>query len=148
VQSWLWDFCPGEPIGYVRAELAKVLFVKDDVDKPLAALSGGEGARLVFAKLAVVKPTVLVLDEPTNHLDLEGIEALAEGLRAYDGTLIFVSHDRWFVSKVATRILEIRADGMQDFRGSYEEYVERCGDDHLDVEVAIRQARDARSRAS
>ena len=148
VQSWLWDFCPGEPIGYVRAELAKVLFVKDDVDKPRAALSGGEGARLVFAKLAVVKPTVLVLDEPTNHLDLEGIEALAEGLRAYDGTLIFVSHDRWFVSKVATRILEIRADGMQDFRGSYEEYVERCGDDHLDVEVAIRQARDARSRAS
>ena len=98
---------PGETIGFVRGKLAEVLFQKDDVEKPLRALSGGEAARLVFAKLSVQQPNVLVLDEPTNHLDLEAIEALVEGLEAYDGTLIFVSHDRWFVSQLANRILEI-----------------------------------------
>jgi ATPase subunit of ABC transporter with duplicated ATPase domains len=141
LQAWLWDFCPAEPIGFVRSQLAKVLFQKDDVDKPLAALSGGEAARLVFAKLAVTQPTVLVLDEPTNHLDLEGIEALADGLNRYDGTLLFVSHDRWFVGEVATRIVEIRTDGIEDFAGTYAEYVERCGDDHLDVEAVVQKAR-------
>jgi len=149
LQAWLWDFCPGEPIGYVRSQLAKVLFQKDDVEKPLAALSGGEAARLVFAKLAVTRPTVMVLDEPTNHLDLEGIEALADGLRKYDGTIVFVSHDRWFVGEVATRILEIRPDGIQDFAGSYADYVERCGDDHLDAEAIVQKAREEkRSRKS
>ena len=94
-----------------------------------------------LARLGVLQPTALVLDEPTNHLDLEGIEALAEGLGGYDGTIIFVSHDRWLVSRLATRILEIRPDGLQDFPGSYEEYLARCGDDHLDVEAVVRKAR-------
>ena len=141
LQSWLWDSCPGETIGFVRGRLAHVLFKKEEVDKRVRDLSGGEAARLIFAKLGVTKPTVLVLDEPTNHLDLEGIEALAEGLEAYDGTIIFVSHDRWFASRLATRILEIRPDGLEDFPGTYEEYLHRCGDDHLDVESVVRAER-------
>ena len=141
VEAWLWDHCPGEVIGYVRGQLAKVLFKKDEVEKKVANLSGGEAARLIFAKLAVTHPNVLVLDEPTNHLDLEGIEALAQGLTKYSGTVVFVSHDRWFVSRLATRILELRLDGIEDFVGSYEEYLAACGDDHLDVDAAILRAR-------
>ena len=144
LHDWLWNLCPGETIGFVRGKLAEVLFQKDEVAKKVANLSGGEAARLVFARLGVTKPTVLVLDEPTNHLDLEGIESLAEGLEKYDGTIIFVSHDRWLVSRLATRILEIRPDGLEDFPGTYEEYLERCGDDHLDVEAVVRSARRAK----
>jgi ATPase subunit of ABC transporter with duplicated ATPase domains len=141
VEAWFWELAPGEPIGFVRGKLAEVLFQKDDVAKPLRALSGGEAARLVFAKLSVTQPNVLVLDEPTNHLDLEAIEALVGGLERYDGTLIFVSHDRWFVGRLADRILEITPHGIRDFRGSYDEYLERCGDDHLDAEAVLARAR-------
>jgi ABC-type multidrug transport system ATPase subunit len=84
---------------------------------------------------------VLVLDEPTNHLDLEAIQALGDALRAFDGTLIFVSHDRAFVSGLATRILEITEQGIRDFPGTYEEYLERCGDDHLDADVVVLKAK-------
>ncbi|HRC84942.1 MAG TPA: ATP-binding cassette domain-containing protein [Thermoanaerobaculia bacterium] len=137
VEAWLWDACPGEPIGFVRSHLGAVLFSGDDVKKNVRSLSGGEAARLVFARMAVTKPNVMVLDEPTNHLDLEAIEALGEGLEKYDGTLLFVSHDRWFVSRLANRILEITPRGMNDFRGTYEEYLDKCGDDHLDAEAAL-----------
>jgi ATPase subunit of ABC transporter with duplicated ATPase domains len=147
VESWLWDACAGEQIGFVRGKLAQVLFEKDEVSKKLANLSGGEAARLVFARLSVFQPTVLVLDEPTNHLDLEGIEALVEGLRRYDGTILFVSHDRWFVSKLATRIVEIEPEGIEDFPGTYEEYLAHCGDDHLDVEAVAAKAREEKRRA-
>jgi len=146
VEAWFWELVPGETISFVRGKLAEVLFQKEEVEKPLRALSGGEAARLVFAKLSVTKPNVLVLDEPTNHLDLEAIEALIEGLEAYDGTLIFVSHDRWFVSKLANRILEISPAGIRDFVGTYDEYVERCGDDHLDAEAVLARARQERKR--
>jgi ATPase subunit of ABC transporter with duplicated ATPase domains len=153
VEAWLWEACPGEPIGFVRGQLGAVLFSGDDVKKAVRSLSGGEAARLIFARMAVEKPNVLVLDEPTNHLDLEAIEALVEGLSAYDGTLLFVSHDRWFVSRLASRILEISPRGLNDFRGTYEEYLERCGDDHLDAEAVLlrlrrekRRAREARER--
>jgi ATPase subunit of ABC transporter with duplicated ATPase domains len=84
---------------------------------------------------------VLLLDEPTNHLDLEGIEALADGLERYDGTLLFVSHDRWFVSRLATRIVELTERGLTDFGGTYEEYLVHCGDDHLDARHVVEQAR-------
>jgi ATPase subunit of ABC transporter with duplicated ATPase domains len=141
LESWLWEYCPGEPIGYVRGQLARVLFTKDEVEKRLKNLSGGESARLIFAKLAVSRPNVLILDEPTNHLDLEGIESLANGLADYDGTILFVSHDRWFVSRLATRILELRPDGIEDFAGTYHEYLDACGDDHLDVDAAVLKAR-------
>jgi ABC-type multidrug transport system ATPase subunit len=94
----------------------------------------------VFGRIIVEMPYVLVLDEPTNHLDLEAISALVEGLRAFPGTVLFVSHDRWFVSQLATRILELRETGPQDFPGTYEEYLARSGDDHLDAEaVALRE---------
>jgi ABC-type multidrug transport system ATPase subunit len=142
-ESWLWEASPGEGIGFVRGQLGLVLFSGDEAHKPVGKLSGGEAARLVFARLAVEKPNVLVLDEPTNHLDLEAIESLVEGLKAFDGTVILVSHDRWFVREVADRIFEIEPDGIRDFRGGYDDYVAACGDDHLDVEaVSTRQLRD------
>jgi ATPase subunit of ABC transporter with duplicated ATPase domains len=147
VEAWLWEFVPGEPIGFVRGNLGMVLFSGDDVKKPVGSLSGGEAARLVFCKLSVTKPNVLILDEPTNHLDLEAIEALVDGLLEYDGTLIFVSHDRWFVSKLANRILEISPKGIQDFRGTYDEYLERLGDDHLDAEAVLRMRREQKKKA-
>jgi ATPase subunit of ABC transporter with duplicated ATPase domains len=146
VEAWLWDACPSEPIGFVRGQLGAVLFSGDEVEKPVKNLSGGEAARLVFARLAVDRPNVLLLDEPTNHLDLEAIEALVEGLKSYDGTLILVSHDRWFVSRLADRILEITPEGIQDFAGSYDEYLERCGDDHLDAEAVMLRVRREKRR--
>ncbi len=142
VEAFLWEACPGDNIGVVRGRLAQVLFSKDEVRKKLGSLSGGEAARLVFARLAVDEPNVLVLDEPTNHLDLEAIEALVEGLKAYEGTMILVSHDRWFVSELADHIVEITADGLRTYDGSYAEYVAWCGDDHLDVEAVLKVKRD------
>ena len=147
VESWLAAACIGETVGAVRSRLGKVLFSGDEVEKKLASLSGGEAARLVFAGLAVDRPNVLVLDEPTNHLDLEAIEALVAGLEAYDGTLIFVSHDRWFVSRLASRVLEITERGINDYPGTYDEYLESCGDDHLDADAAgLRARREKRVR--
>ncbi len=143
IEGYLWDACPGDNVGVIRARLGQVLFSKDEVQKKLGSLSGGEAARLVFARLAVDEPNVLVLDEPTNHLDLEAIEALVEGLQRFEGTLILVSHDRWFVGELANRIVEISGDGLRSYDGSYEEYVAYCGDDHLDAEaVLLRVKRD------
>jgi ATPase subunit of ABC transporter with duplicated ATPase domains len=146
-EQWVWSFCPGRDIGYVRGRLGQLLFSGDDVKKRLTTLSGGEAARLVFSRLTIERPNVLVLDEPTNHLDLESIEALVEGLTSYPGTLILVSHDRWFVSQFATRIVEIKADSIRDYPGTYEDYVHACGDDHLDVDTVVLQAKKAANRA-
>ncbi len=140
-EEWITGFCLGRTIGFVRGEMGRVLFSGDDGDKRLGTLSGGEAARLVFCKVSIERPNVLVLDEPTNHLDLESIEALVEALRAFEGTLLFVSHDRWFVSRLANRIVEIRADGIRDYAGTYEDYVHFCGDDHLDVDTVVLRAR-------
>ena len=145
VEGWLWEACPAEPIGFVRGQLGLMLFSGDEVKKSLRSLFGGEAARLIFARLAVERPNVMLLDEPTNHLDLEAIEALVEGLQSYDGTLVLVSHDRWLVSQLAERIVEITPAGIQDFRGTYEEYLERYSDNHLDAEsVLLRVRRDRR----
>ncbi|CAN5653926.1 hypothetical protein BH23GEM6_BH23GEM6_11970 [soil metagenome] len=141
VEEWLWDFCPGKDRGFVRGQLGMMLFSGSDGEKRLSALSGGEAARLVFSRLALEQPNVLVLDEPTNHLDLESIEALVAGLQNYEGTLILVSHDRWFVSQLATRVVEISRAGIRDYHGTYEEYVHDCGDDHLDADTVLRKAR-------
>ena len=140
-EGWVWDSCPERDIGYVRARMALMLYSGDDSKKRLSALSGGEAARLVFTRLSIARPNVLVLDEPTNHLDLESIEALVEGLKAFPGTLILVSHDRWFVSHLATRIVEIRPDEVRDYHGTYEDYVHFCGDDHLDADRVILKAK-------
>jgi ATPase subunit of ABC transporter with duplicated ATPase domains len=147
VEAWLWDACSGENKGFVRSHLGRVLFSGGEVDKKLKSLSGGESARLIFARMAIEEPNVLVLDEPTNHLDLEAIEALVKGLLQFDGTLILVSHDRWFVSQLATRVVEIGRRQINDFQGTYNEYVSNCGDDHLDVEsVELRVRRQKRKR--
>jgi ATPase subunit of ABC transporter with duplicated ATPase domains len=145
VTSFLWDALPGEGVGAIYGRLAGVLFDKDDMSKKLDVLSGGEAARLLLARLGAEEPTVLVLDEPTNHLDLEGIQALADGLAGYEGTILFVSHDRWFVERVATRILEITPDGIEDFPGDYREYLAKTtGEDHLDLNMVAAKERDAR----
>jgi ATPase subunit of ABC transporter with duplicated ATPase domains len=145
--DYLWAICPDAPTSFVRGQLGRMLFSGEDVDKPLRALSGGEAARLVFSRLIVQRPNVLLLDEPTNHLDLESIEALVAALKDYSGTLVFVSHDRWFVSELATRIVELRADGFEDFPGNYQDYLARCGDDHLDANAVALKAAGERSAA-
>jgi ATPase subunit of ABC transporter with duplicated ATPase domains len=147
-EQWLWDFCPGKDRGFVRGHLGMMLFSGSDGEKRLSALSGGEAARLVFSRLALEQPNVLVLDEPTNHLDLESIEALVAALQTYEGTLILVSHDRWFVGQLATRIVEVSPGGIRDYLGTYEEYVHACGDDHLDADTVVLKARreDKKSR--
>ena len=107
-------------------------FRKDDVHKGIDQLSGGESARLLLADIILKQPNVLVFDEPTNHLDLEAIEALMEALRDYPGTLILVSHNRHFVSNIATRIIALTGDVIIDYPGSYEAYLEHYGQDYLD----------------
>jgi ATPase subunit of ABC transporter with duplicated ATPase domains len=147
VMDTLWESLPGADLPTVRGQLGRVLFSGDDVNKRIGTLSGGEAARLIFAILAARKPNVLVFDEPTNHLDLEAIHALVEALRAYEGTVIFVSHDRWFVSELATRVLELTPEGPRDFPGTYPEYLEKCGDDHLDADAVVLKARRERQGA-
>jgi ATPase subunit of ABC transporter with duplicated ATPase domains len=138
VKTCLWDDVPTAPVGEIFGRLAMVLFSRDETDKTIKQLSGGEAARLLFARLAARQNTVLVLDEPTNHLDLEGISALSDGLAAYDGTLIFVSHDRWFVDRLATRVIELTEDGVTDYPGTYAEFLSRGGgSDHLDTEKVV-----------
>ena len=90
-------------------------------------LSGGEKGRMLYGKLMLAKTNVLLMDEPTNHMDMESIEALNTALDKYKGTLFFVSHDREFVSSIATRIIEIKADGIVDFTGNYEDYLTSQG---------------------
>jgi len=140
-EEWLWDFCPGKDRGFVRGQMGMMLFSGDDGAKKMSALSGGEAARMVFAKLMLERPNVLVLDEPTNHLDMESIEALVSGLQAFDGTLILVSHDRWFVRQLATRIIEITPEQIVDYPGTYEEFVHASGDDHLDADAVVLKAK-------
>jgi ATPase subunit of ABC transporter with duplicated ATPase domains len=140
-EEWIWDYCPDKDVGFVRGRMALTLFSKEEVRKRLGALSGGEATRLVLTRLMMERPNVLVLDEPTNHLDLESIQALVQGLKRFKGTLILVSHDRWFVSQLASRVLEIKIDGLLDYKGTYEEYVHFCGDDHLDADRVILKAR-------
>jgi ATPase subunit of ABC transporter with duplicated ATPase domains len=147
-QEWIADFCPDKDVGYVRGRLALMLFEKDDVKKRLGSLSGGEAARLVFAKLTLLRPNVLVLDEPTNHLDLESIEALVEGLKGYRGTIILVSHDRWFISQLATRVVDVQPGRIVDYQGTYEEYVGFTGDDHLDTDRVVLKAKAERTKKS
>ncbi len=107
----------------VRATLGRMLFSTEDFNKQVKVCSGGEKNRLLFGKLMLMETNVLVMDEPTNHLDMEAIEALNLALEHYEGTLIFVSHDREFVSSLATRIIEIKDKKLIDFKGTYEEYL-------------------------
>ena len=136
--------CPTEAEFLVRGRLGRVLFSGGDVNKKISTLSGGEAARVVFAKIMAEKANVLVLDEPTNHLDMESIQALTEGLKAYEGTLLFVSHDRAFVSALATRVVEVTEEGFRDRPGTYDDYLASSGDDHLDVDTVVQKAKKER----
>ena len=107
----------------VRSILGRLLFGGDDVKKSVRVLSGGEKGRMMYGKLMLGRHNVMLLDEPTNHMDMESIESLNIALEKYTGTLIFVSHDREFVSSLATRVLEIKEDGIVDFQGTYEQYL-------------------------
>jgi ATPase subunit of ABC transporter with duplicated ATPase domains len=112
----------------VRATLGRLLFSGDEIKKSVKVLSGGEKGRMIYGKLMLTRPNVLLMDEPTNHMDMETIESLQIGLEKYPGTLVFVSHDREFVGSLATRIIELRPDGrIADFSGSYDEYLHSQG---------------------
>jgi ATPase subunit of ABC transporter with duplicated ATPase domains len=114
----------------VRGTLGRLLFSGEEQKKSVNVISGGEQGRMLFGKLMLERPNVLVMDEPTNHLDMESIEALNSGLEKFPGTLIFVSHDREFVSSLATRVFEVKGDGrIVDYLGGYEDYLSSLGVD-------------------
>ena len=122
--SWMEQWGnPSDDDQIIRGTLGRLLFSQDDIDKKVSVLSGGEQGRMIFGKLMLQRANIMLLDEPTNHLDMESIEALNLALENYPGTLIFVSHDREFVSSLATRILEITPTGIVDFKGTYEDYL-------------------------
>ncbi|KGJ95664.1 ABC-F family ATPase [Thalassotalea sp. ND16A] len=114
---------PSDDEQTIRGYLGRLLFSADDIYKSVKVLSGGEQGRMLFGKMMMQTPNVLVMDEPTNHMDMESIEALNMALEKYEGTLVFVSHDREFVSTLATRVIELTKDGYIDFSGTYEEYL-------------------------
>ncbi|MGB1557927.1 MAG: ATP-binding cassette domain-containing protein [Oceanococcaceae bacterium] len=118
---------PGDDDQVVRGTLGRLLFGADDIIKPVSVLSGGEQGRMLFGKILMQRPNILVMDEPTNHMDMESIESLNLALEQYEGTLIFVSHDREFVSSLATRIIELKGDRYEDFGGGYEDYLASQG---------------------
>ena len=113
----------GDDEQVIRGTLGRLLFSQQDIHKSVKVISGGEQGRMLFGKLMLSNNNVLLMDEPTNHLDMESIESLNLALDNYKGTLIFVSHDREFVSSLATRVLEMTPAGIVDFRGGYEEYL-------------------------
>ena len=126
--DWMGEWTQeGDDDQAVRSILGRLLFSGDDVKKIVKVLSGGEKGRMIYGKLMLGRHNVMLMDEPTNHMDMESIESLNIALEKYAGTLIFVSHDREFVSSLATRILEIKEDGIVDFQGSYEDYLSSQG---------------------
>lgn len=115
----------------MRRALGQMLFRGNDVDKKIAVLSGGECARLVMASIILKQPNVLILDEPTNHLDLESIDSLVEALKKFPGTVLFVSHNRFFIDQIATRVIAITEDGVRNYPGNYHDYLLQFGKDYL-----------------
>ncbi|MES2625241.1 MAG: ABC-F family ATPase [Pseudomonadota bacterium] len=124
--DWMKQWTKGDN-QLVRGALGRMLFSGDDATKSVKVISGGEKGRMLFAKFSLLNPNVLFLDEPTNHLDMESIEALNLALDNFPGTQIFVSHDREFVSSLATRIIDMKPGGVVDFKGNYEDYLRSQG---------------------
>jgi len=126
--SWMAQWGkPQDDEQVLRGTLGRLLFANHEINKSVKVISGGEQARMLFGKLMLQMPNILLMDEPTNHLDMESIESLNLALDNYPGTLFFVSHDREFISSLATRIIDITADGVVDFKGSYDEYLRSQG---------------------
>ncbi|GLH70244.1 ABC-F family ATPase [Geothrix rubra] len=120
--TWLHQFDPDATKEQIRGVMGQMLFRGEEGNKMTDVLSGGESCRLLFCKLMLQKPNILVLDEPTNHLDLEAVIALNDALQRYEGTLLFVTHDEDIIDEVATRIWHLTDDGIEDFQGTYAEY--------------------------
>ena len=125
IMSEVWDDFPWMEPGDVRAVLALFLFTGEEVFKRISTLSGGERGRVALAKLMLKKDNLLLLDEPTNHLDMESREVLEDALNDYEGTLLTVSHDRYFINRVANRVLEMTPQGAKDYLGNYDDYLEK-----------------------
>lgn len=125
VLNELWDEHPTTPEKDIRSILGSFLFTGDDVEKSVSSLSGGEKARLALAKLSLHRDNFLVLDEPTNHLDIDSKEVLENALIDFDGTLLFVSHDRYFINRLATAVVELSEEGSTLYLGDYDYYIEK-----------------------
>ena len=121
----VWDEFPNMTTTKLRSVLASFLFTGDDVFKEISKLSGGEKCRINLLKLMLSKSNLLLLDEPTNHLDILSREALEDAILEYDGTLMIISHDRYFLNKVINRILELKEDGITEYLGNYSYYQEK-----------------------
>ncbi|QFG01237.1 ABC transporter ATP-binding protein [Psychrobacillus glaciei] len=134
----LWDEWPLMNEKDVRSVLGRFLFSGDDVQKTVSTLSGGEKARLALAKLMLLKANTLVLDEPTNHLDLDSKEVLENALLEFPGTILFVSHDRYFINRIATKVIELSKDSSALFLGDYDYYLEKIEElEELALENAV-----------
>ncbi|MGS2719971.1 ABC-F family ATPase [Paraglaciecola aestuariivivens] len=128
LMDWMYQWAQeGDDEQVIRGTLGRLLFSQNEINKSVKVISGGEQGRMLFGKLMLQKPNILVMDEPTNHLDMESIESLNLALENYKGTLVFVSHDREFVSSVATRIIDMQPTGIVDFKGDYESYLASQG---------------------
>ena len=125
VMDEVWDDFPRMQPDEVRSVLALFLFTGDDVFQPISTLSGGERGRVALTKLMLRKDNLLLLDEPTNHLDMDSREVLEGALDDFTGTLLTVSHDRYFINRVATRVVEMTADGVREYLGNYDDYLEK-----------------------
>ena len=145
VLSELWDEHPTTPEKDIRTILGSFLFTGEDVDKPVHALSGGEWARLLLTKLAMQNDNFLILDEPTNHLDIDSREVLEVALNDFDGTLLFVSHDRYFINQVATSVVEVSPEGTELFLGDYDYYIDKKQEQ---AEIAAAAASQAAEKAA
>lgn len=143
VLNELWDDFPRLEIDRVRGVLALFLLTGDDVFQPISTLSGGEKGRVALAKLMLRKDNLLLLDEPTNHLDMDSREVLEDALDDFDGTLLTVSHDRYFINRVANRVVEMRPDGVTEYLGNYDDYVEKK---RLEADGALAEAEGGKTR--
>lgn len=145
VLNELWNEHPTTPEKDIRTILGSFLFTGEDVDKPVHALSGGERARLLLTKLAMQNDNFLILDEPTNHLDIDSREVLEVALNDFDGTLLFVSHDRYFINQVATSVVEVSPEGTELFLGDYDYYIDKKQEQ---AEIAAAAASQAAEKAA
>ncbi|WJM09594.1 ABC-F family ATP-binding cassette domain-containing protein [Paenibacillus sp. PK1-4R] len=140
----LWSAYPGMEEARIRTVLGNFLFSGDDVLKKISSLSGGEKARVSLSKLMLKEANMLILDEPTNHLDLFAKEVLEAALMDYEGTLLFISHDRYFLNKMAERIVELHPGGTEHYLGNYDDYVEK----KQELEDIAREAAEARQASA
>ena len=137
VLNELWDAFPRLDLDRVRSVLALFLFTGDDVYKKISMLSGGEKGRVSLCKLMLKRDNLLLLDEPTNHLDMDSREVLEGALEDFDGTILAVSHDRYFINRVANRIIEMRPDGVKEYLGNYDDYLEKTRREEAGMEDAL-----------